>query len=304
MRQVRSPSDKPGGSRSLAVSVVVHILVGAALVRIFLIPLPFVNFFRHNHVEAAPVEHLSFVAVPTTAGPTVIGRNGGDGRPITKLPPAPLVAPTTVPSTLPPVPPASKTSGEAESGSGPVVGTGGPAEGVRPEFHDPRVWVPSAPMVSALKTPKARMDSLVTAEISAHNDSMAKVQGRTPGDWTFTHNGQKYGMDQQYIHLGPISIPNAVLALLPLNRVQGNPMAGAAEQTYNMRHDEIMNQAQRGMDEDEFRTAVRKLRERTDLARQHKEEQKNGQPQSQPSQPSTPPKQPQQPETIANDGGS
>ncbi len=271
-------------------------MLGVALVRVLLLPLPFVRWFQRNHIASIPVERISFLALPKTGGETNPGRSGGDGRPVSKTPTPPLIAPMAVPTVVPAPPPSPAPAADLAGGSGPVVGTGGPAEGVRPEYHDPRVWVASAPMVSAPKSTRERVDSLMVAEIGAHNDSMALVAGRKPGDWTFMHDGKKYGIDQQYIHLGPISIPNAVLALLPLNRVQGNPMAGAAEQLYGVRHDEIMSQAQRGMDEDAFHTAVRKLRERMDLERKHQQEQKDQQP----------PQQPQQnaPQTIAKDGGT
>jgi hypothetical protein len=293
---VRNPSDKgPGRSRAVGVSIALHIVLGAALVRILLIPLPFTRWFQHNHIASIPVERISFLALPMTGGETKPGRSGGDGRPVAKTPVRPLVAPSAVPSAVPVLPRSTAPAADRTGGSGPVVGTGGPAEGARPEYHDPRVWVATAPMVSAPKSTKERVDSLLTAEIGAHNDSMALVAGRKPGDWTFMHNGQKYGIDQQYIHLGPISIPNAVLALLPLNRVQGNPMAGAAEQLYSARHDEINTQAQRGMDEDAFHTAVRKLRERMDLEKKHQEEQKQEQQQQQ---------QQSSPQTIAKDGST
>ena len=283
-----------GGSRSVVISIALHIVLGAALVRLLLVPLPSMNLFGHAHAPPPIVERISFLALPKTSNATIPGRSGGDDRTVSKVLPKPLVAPTAIPSAVPAAPPAAAPSAEPSGGSGPVVGTGGPAQGVRPEYHDPRVWVAAAPLASAPKTTKERADSLVSAEIEAHNDSMAKVSGRKPGDWTFTHNGQKYGIDQQYIHLGPISIPNAILALLPLNHVQGNPIAGAAEQLINSRHDEIMDNAQRGMNEDQFRTAVRKLRERTDLQKQHQLEDKK-------QQPSSPPPAP--PQTIAKDGG-
>ncbi len=283
-----------GPTRAVGLSIALHIVLGVALVRVLLIPLPFTRWLQRTHISSIPVERISFLALPMTGGETKPGRSGGDGRAVARTPAPPVIAPAAVPAAVP-APPVTTRPAEDAGGSGPVVGTGGPAEGARPEYHDPRVWVATAPEVSAPKSTKQRVDSFMVAKIDAHNDSMALVAGRKPGDWTFTHNGQKYGIDQQYIHLGPISIPNAVLALLPLNRVQGNPMAGGAEQLYNARHDEITTQAQRGMDEDAFRTAVRKLRERMDLEHKHQQEQQ----QQQEQQP-----QPTSPQTIAKDGGT
>jgi len=285
-RRVWIPKRRPSGS--LVASVALHIILGAALVQVFLLPLPFVNFFRHEHIEAVPAERISFLAMPKTGGATKPGRSGGNGQPLAKSRPKPLVAPTVVPTLVPVAPSTTPVPAPTDVGTGPVVGTGGPGEGVRPEYHDPRVWVPPAPLVSAPKSSKARVDSLVATQIQAHNDSViaAAAGFKKPGDWTITHNGQKYGIDPQFIRLGPVSIPTAVLALLPLNRVQGNPMAGANEATLDARHAEIMDQAQRGMDEDAFRSAVRKLRERKEAEHQHQTEQ-----------------QQQQQQTIAKDGG-
>lgn len=296
---MRSPSHRrAGGPRPVLISVVLHILLGIALIQVFLIPYPYFSYFHRPRAEPPPTERLSYVATPAPAGaPPSAERGSGNGRPVITIPAVPLVAPTSVPRTIPVAPVAPGPPVEATpAGTGPVVGTGGPVQGVQPQYHDGRVWVPAAPMGGPPKTAKQRMDSVVASEIDAHNDSMALVSGRKPGDWTFKHNGQKYGIDQQFIHLGPVSIPTAVLALLPLN-VQANPMAGAAEQMYNLRRGEINDQAQRGMDEDAFRTAVRKLRERNDLQRQHEKEQQQQQ-QQQPQQ-----KQPPAPATIANDGG-
>ncbi len=282
---------KPSGS--LVASVALHFVLGAALIRVLIAPLPFVNFFLHEHATAVPTERISFLAVPKTGGEPKPGRSGGNGRPVTKVKPTPLVAPPAVPSIVPaPPPPANTAPTATDAGTGPIVGTGGPAEGVRPEYNDPRVWVPAAPLVSAPKSVKGRVDSVITARIEAHNDSMAIASAgfKKPGDWTFTHNGKKYGIDQQYIRLGPVSIPTAVLAALPLNRIQGNPILGANEATLDARHDEIMEQARRGMDEDAFRTAVRKLRERKDAERQHEKEQQQQHPD-------------QQTQTVAKDGG-
>ena len=43
------------------------------------------------------------------------------------------------------------------------------------------------------------------------------------GDWTVGKDGQKYGIDQQYIRLGRFQIPTALLALLPINQHAGEP---------------------------------------------------------------------------------
>jgi hypothetical protein len=281
---------RPESRRALVVSVAVHVLVGVALIRVLLLPLPLSNFLRREHVTSMPVERISFLALPKTSAGTVPGRNGGDGAPLTHAPVPQVVAPLEVPRALPlpPIGPAPRPAPEA--GTGPVVGTGGPGQGVRPEYHDPRVWVPAAPLVSAPKSVHESVDSAVVSGVEAHNDTLALGAGkRKPGDWTFEHNGKKYGIDSKFIRLGPVSIPTAVLAALPLN-VQANPILGANERTLTARHDEIAEQAQRSINEDEFRDAVRKLRQRKE--REHQDA-KQQQPQDQ-----------KEPATVAKDGGN
>jgi len=233
------------------------------------LPLPFSDFMRREKVETAPVEKISFVAMPTTGAHTSPGKTGGNDRKVTHTLPPPLVAPPSVPTALPtPPPPTTKPAeADADAGTGPVVGVGGPGEGARPEYHDPRVWVPPAPMVSAPKTMEESVDSVLAARVQAHNDTLALGAGRRqPGDWTFEHNGKKYGVDPKYIQLGSIKIPTAVLAFLPLN-ITANPITGQNERTLTARHDDIMYQAQRSINEDEFRDAVKHLRERKEKER-------------------------------------
>lgn len=243
-------------------------MVGAAIIRVLLIPLPFNDFLRREHVSSMPVERISFLALPKTSERTVLGKAGGNGRPVSATQAPPLVAPAATPEALPTPPAVTSRVAAPDAGTGPVVGTGGPGEGVRPEYHDPRVWVPAAPLVSAPKSVRETVDSAIEARVEAHNDTLALgARRRQPGDWTFEHNGKKYGIDSKFIRLGPVSIPTAVLAALPLN-VQANPILGANERTLTTRHDEIAEQAQRAINEDEFRDAVRKLRQRKERERQ------------------------------------
>ena len=118
------------------VSIILHVVVGAALLRVLLIPHALNSLFAKKDLAVEP-ERISFLALPQTAEPPSPGRSGGNNRPITTprttAPAAPLVAPTEVPSTLPPVSPtpAAPTATDDE-GTGPLIGRGGPTRGVRP----------------------------------------------------------------------------------------------------------------------------------------------------------------------------
>jgi hypothetical protein len=251
---------KPSGS--LLVSVALHLLFGAALIYVLSIPFPLREILVWTP-PAEQVEHIQYVTV-TKPGPANPGRSGGDGHPVREHAPVPrprVVAPSTVPTQIPPTPPAVQ---KPIGGSGPVVGAGGPTVGIVPSFPDSRLWAPPGPGTSMPKGLTESLDSVLAVGVQAFNDSMANVAshaGRKPGDWTVEHNGQKYGIDQKHIYIGPIKIPTAILALLPLN-IQGNPTDIRRERALEYMHTDIMYQAQQAMNEEEFRDAVRKLRER------------------------------------------
>ena len=247
------------------VSLLLHIVVGAALVAILSVPNPIRQWLLLEHGQKPTVEQVTYVATP--AAGRAAPRSGGDNVPVRgKRRSIPLVAPTTIPTTVPPAP----ASTEPASGAGPVVGAGGPGEGVTPSYGDPRVWAPTGPIYFAPKTQAERLDSAISLRVFAHNDSMALYNsGRKPGDWTFEKNGQKFGMDQQKIYLGKLALPTALLALLPLN-VQGNPARYQNDRMKESQRQEIFLNAQRAMDNDEFKIAVKEIRERKD--REHKAE--------------------------------
>jgi len=253
-------------SRSFIVSVAIHVVIVMALVRFLISPSAFTLIFgRHNSVEV-PAERIGFLRLPKTTGPTVAGKSGGDNRPISKNPAPRLTAPTSVPSQLPPAQP-TPAAKEEPGGSGPLVGTGGPARGIRPSYSDPRVWEAPGDIVAAPKTAKEKMDSAIASIVAPYNDSIAAQAGaRRPGDWTFEKDGRKYGIDEKFIRLGKISIPTAILALLPINTT-GNPTMNDRNKLQNQLHSDIFWNAQRGMNEADFKKAVKSIRERKERER-------------------------------------
>jgi hypothetical protein len=157
-----------------------------------------------------------------------------------------------------------------EGGTGPVVGNGGPTEGVQPSFDDPRVWLPPGPVYTAPKTPAQRLDSALALRVKEHNDSLALAHsGKAPGDWTFEKNGQKYGIDQNKIYLGKLKLPTALLALLPLN----HSAIGQNHQesvTRAQQQAEIFYQAQQSLNEEDFKDAVKRIRQRKEREREER----------------------------------
>jgi hypothetical protein len=260
-------TEKVRRTRPLAVSIVVHVLLAALFVRFLVSPAAFTMIFGRAHTPEIPAERIGFLQLPKSSGPAVEGKSGGDNRPVSKTAPRRLIAPTAVPTAIPSVPVVTAPQ-EAEGGSGPLVGTGGPARGIRPTYTDPRVWAAPGDIVAAPKSAKEKLDSAVASIIAPYNDSVAAAAGaRRPGDWTFEKGGRKYGIDEKYIRLGKISIPTAILALLPINTT-GNPTMNDRNKLQNQLHADIFWNAQRGMNEADFKKAVRSIRERKERERE------------------------------------
>ena len=272
-REPREPAERRP-PQAVFVSVGLHALLVVALVRVLTLPFPIRSLLTPSEDRSRRAERISYFAMPKSAAPPVVGRSGGDGRPETRRQPRPpLVAPTEVPSILPPAP-ATPATPRAEEGTGPLIGSGGPTKGIRPSFSDPRVWVAPTEIVTAPKTPSERLDSAVASRVREHLDSMAAVT-HVPnkferGDWTVEKGGQKWGIDPKFIRLGKVSIPTAILGFLPMN-AQANPIAYERDKALSAMRADIQWQAQRAMNEDEFRKAVRSIRERKERERKANE---------------------------------
>ena len=262
----RTQDIQPGTARRgrppayLFVSIGAHVVLVVLLLKYVITPNAFLTVFGGRKSPPVPAERIGFLVLPKAKGAPVIGKSGGDNRPATSTPRVKLVAPVETPSSLPPVSPTTQPT--AEEGSGPLVGTGGPAGGIRPTYTDPRLWPTPGDVVAAPKTATQRLDSVIADLITPYNDSLAVAAGkRKPGDWTFERDGKKYGIDPQYIHLGNFSIPTALLGMLPIN-AQANPVLADRYKASAQLNSDIRSQAQRGMNEADFKKAVRRIRER------------------------------------------
>ena len=250
-------------SPSFLISVGVHAVVATALMRMLILSAD--DFAARKKPPAEKGERVAFVSVakPGAATPTM-GRIGGDGRPVQSRE-IRVEAPTVVPQGVSVPNPDAKAT--VEEGNGPLVGGGGPVRGVRPSYSDPRLWQPSTPIVSPPKSVAETIDALIVEGIKPYNDSLARVaERRDPTDWTMEKGGYKWGIDKRAIRLGPVSIPTALLALLPLN-IQGNPIQMDRDRTYAAMHRDIAWHAQQGVNEADFAKAVRSIRERKERER-------------------------------------
>jgi hypothetical protein len=261
-----------GRSRaSLLVSLGVHVAVAIALVNVvFHYDLGSVGVVEHPDLMAP--ERLRYVRVvpgPSTSGSPAAARPAS-GPTATQR----LRAPARVPVSLPPpstvtaaAPGIEDRAGEAGRGTDATAATG-----VQPSYIDPRLWPQPGPFTPVPKTMAERTDSAVKAAFGIFTDSLRIAEankGRAPGDWTVKDkSGGKWGWDEKGIRLGRVTIPQAVLSLLPLN-VQANPTFNdpITRRETAFRRGDILYHAQRATSEDEFRRAVKRIRERKDRER-------------------------------------
>jgi hypothetical protein len=262
----RRVTTQPDGSRKklskpFLVSFGVHLVVAVALMRMLIVNM---DLSRTQKRLTVPEQRVGFVRISGGVKNPVPGKSGGDGKPLTPRE-IHVVAPAAVPTTIPT--PSGPPVKATEEGTGPLVGTGGPTRGVRPQYSDPRVWEPPGRIVAKPQTVKQTLDSLIAEGIAPYNDSVAAAaQRRDPTDWTIEKGGYKWGIDRKAIRLGPFSIPTALLAMLPLN-IQGNPTTMQRDRAFASMNADINWHAQQAINEADFMKAVRSIRERKERER-------------------------------------
>jgi hypothetical protein len=255
---------RPSGS--LLLSIAVHSALAVLLANLAF----HYDFSSGPRPVPPPAEKVTYVRVAPGGG--ALGGSAAGAPAKADTPHRGLVAPPRVPTQILPAPqPVGGTPGGETGGRG-VGGGVGPATGVVPADPDPRLAAGAHDFDPVPKTHGQRVDSTVKAVIFAYNDSVAKAAaqaGRKPGDWTFERNGKKWGLDGNNIYLGKFSIPSAVLAALPL-RIQGNPGETIADRLVTTRRGDLLEHAESQYHDIEFKSAVKRIRERKDKERREK----------------------------------
>jgi hypothetical protein len=257
----------------LLLSIVVHVAVAFAILNAAF-------HYDFSKVLAPPtnapkLERVTYFNLPPQGGVTG-GADTTSAPARAKKPARGLVAPTTTPTSLPPVPVTNGQQGGVDGGRGRAADAA-VTTGIVPAEPDPRLSRDPHEFFPAPKTHAERVDSAVRASIYAYNDSVARAMaaaGKKPGDWTFEKNGQKWGIDGNKIYLGKFAIPSAVLAALPLH-IQGNPGEAINDRLVTTRRADLLLHADAAFHDDEFKTAVKRIRERKDKERKEKQ---NGDP--------------------------
>ncbi len=159
------------------------------------------------------------------------------------------------------------------------IDTGGaprsPAGRIGPGLASGRLWVrplPLPPRELARRLTRSHeqlLDSAVTAIVQRFLDSIAVEPGadhvKLP-DWTTTVGGSKFGLDSKNIYIAGLKIPAAVLVLLPIP--SGSNEQHALDHNGQWIAEDLRRAASRAATLDEFKQAVRQLRERKDYEKQ------------------------------------
>jgi hypothetical protein len=266
----REPEKRSRGA--IAVSVAMHLVIGAALFRVVLGSNGIAEWLIGPN-DGIQREKIQMVAVRPPRG----GGNSG-GAPVNAVvklsvprPGPGLAVPTSVPTSAPET---AGGAGGSGGGTGNGFGTGsgaGASRGVVPGY-DPRLYPGPAEPPRVVLTPKERLDSVIASRFAEYADSVnnaphSNVTEDGRADLVYTRNGKRYGITQKGILLGNVKLPTALLALLPLNRVGGNPSALLrGEHPWQMRQ-QIQAGAQVALNAETFNERVKRIRERRDRER-------------------------------------
>lgn len=163
----------------------------------------------------------------------------------------------------------------------PVAVTGTGYSRIGPGLARGRLWVrplPLPPRELAQRLTRSHeqlVDSAVTAVIQAFLDSVAMdpaSRGAQLPSWTTTVAGSKFGLDSKWLYVAGLRIPAAVLALLPL------PSAGNESRAFDRSGEmyrDLRVAAQRSATLDEFKGAIKEIRERKEQEREFERNQRS-----------------------------
>ena len=263
---------KQRSTGSLAISLAMHVVLITALFSIVMryplgqlmgIPEPPAKTERLTFVQLAPQSTAH-------SGRTTIPEPGA--RPVALAPPA--VVPDELP---PPLPDSGVARAAGGSGAGTDVAGAGAATGVVPMPPDPRIELAPARLQRAPATVIATVDSLIEFTVGIVNDSMSVYAARNKlPDWIKKTKYGEWGLAPGYIALGKLKIPTALLALTVFNQPAAVGPIETRRNAYIRR--DVQENAQRSISEDEFRAAVKRIRERKERERKEKQLAADGKP--------------------------
>ena len=252
----------------LIVSAAIHVVVGAAILHVIGAPQYVSDLFRRpvTPIEE-PTERIRYIE---TAPPAVVAEAPRTAGPIRAgvVPATPaLVAPTEVPSAIPP---AAEAPTPVAPGTGAVGGTGTGDPGgkgsvsVTPSYTDPRIWNTPSPYIPPAPTRAEELRDYLARGIQQHLDSLGALPAeRDPRDWTKEIGGRKYGMDDKWIHVAGFKVPSFLLAAIPM-KAQANPTVTDRNRRVNEMSAEIEEHRSLELDS---RDEIRRINARMDRQR-------------------------------------
>ena len=253
---------------SIAISLAIHVVLFAALATItFHFPLSEI-FTQPEPLKPVAVR---YVPLKPRAEASTSRRTASRATPPVPLPNVSSI-PTGIPAPALPVAPATTAIGSGNA-TGVASNDPGIGLGIRPGIPDGRLAtnpssVPRAPETEGQKAERA-LAAIYQQYLDSARAGMARDSlRRDPGDWSWGgKDGDKWGWDKNGIHVGGITIPNIVLAALPMNVAPS--MSPVDVRARDFVRSDIQSHAGL-MTEDEFRAAVRRVRERVDRERRER----------------------------------
>jgi hypothetical protein len=111
----------------------------------------------------------------------------------------------------------------------------------------------------------------MAARDSLDSLNVLRAMGATTASWTKKDaNGGTWGMDASGLRLGKVTIPSALLGLLPMGAQQamsGNPTTMERNRRLSYAQSDIARFRESGPGNDQFKMLVQELRERRDRER-------------------------------------
>jgi hypothetical protein len=284
---VRIGGFKPGNQRNpraVAIAIAAHLVIAVVLLRAITFETGFRDYFGFAPEQEA-IERVTFVE--------------------TTPPPEPQVAPTepSLPSAVPapsrgPVVAAPNAVASVpgpliapRTDSGPIVNRLPAAEaavvGLVPRA-DSRLWALAdlrelrdevRAAASSGYAGARELDSVMNWALGSARDSLDSLRvirgvGATTASWTKKDSqGRTWGVDPSGIRLGKVTIPSALLGLLPLGAQQamsGNPTSSERARRLSYAQSDIARFRDAGPGNDQFKMLVQELRERRDRERAQK----------------------------------
>jgi hypothetical protein len=200
----------------VVVSIALHLGVAALFAPALVNPRYFDRLFTTVEGEAA-AERILFVAaqqpIPDAVADTshAVVRAESPDEPVNEQPDVvttTAVAANNDPGTGSPVGPGTAPRVDADDPRGVAL---------VPGSADPRVWNTRAAYVAPVKTNAEALAGSLGRAIARANDSVAAlgVQNIRP-DWIVGRDGRRFGIAEDRIHLGPVTLPAIAMGLAPI----------------------------------------------------------------------------------------